>query len=104
LFGCGHAGTINTLEYVRSVVRPDRIYAIVGGLHLFATSDETLDWTAAKLAGFGVDNILGANCTGIETIYRFRALLHLGRADAVVAAVGSSFDLARGIYAGHIAR
>jgi 7,8-dihydropterin-6-yl-methyl-4-(beta-D-ribofuranosyl)aminobenzene 5'-phosphate synthase len=104
LFGCGHAGIINTLEYARAVVRPARIDAIVGGVHLFAASDETLDWTARKLAGFGVDNFLGAHCTGIETVYRFRSALGLDRKHAVVAAVGSYFDLGEGIFPRNIAR
>lgn len=104
LFGCGHAGIINTLDYARAVVRPARIHAIVGGVHLFAASDATLDWTAARLKEFGVDNFLGGHCTGIEPVYRFRAALGLDRAHAVVAAVGSSFELGKGIDAGYIAR
>jgi 7,8-dihydropterin-6-yl-methyl-4-(beta-D-ribofuranosyl)aminobenzene 5'-phosphate synthase len=97
LVGCGHAGIVNTVEYARSFIRPTRILAIVGGVHLFAASDETLDWTGRKLAGLGVDNFMGAHCTGLETVYRFRPLLGLDRHHAVVAAVGSSFDLASGI-------
>jgi 7,8-dihydropterin-6-yl-methyl-4-(beta-D-ribofuranosyl)aminobenzene 5'-phosphate synthase len=104
LFGCGHAGIINTLEYARAIVRPARIHAIIGGVHLFAASDQTLEWTASKLAVFGVDNFLGGHCTGIETVYRFRASLGLDRAHAVVAAVGSTFDLGKGIGPGNIAR
>jgi 7,8-dihydropterin-6-yl-methyl-4-(beta-D-ribofuranosyl)aminobenzene 5'-phosphate synthase len=104
LVGCAHAGIINTLEYARSIVRPARIHAIIGGVHLFAASDETLAWTAGKLGGFGVDNFLGAHCTGIEPVFRFRAALGLDRAHAVVAAVGSSYDLATGIDPGNIAR
>jgi 7,8-dihydropterin-6-yl-methyl-4-(beta-D-ribofuranosyl)aminobenzene 5'-phosphate synthase len=104
LFGCGHAGIINTLEYARSTVRQARIHAIVGGVHLFAAFDETLKWTADKLAAFGVDNFLGAHCTGIEPVYRFRSALGLDRRHAVVGAVGAYFDLAGGINPRTIAR
>jgi len=104
LFGCGHAGIINTLDYARTVIRPARIHAIIGGVHLFAASDATLDWTAQKLAAFGVDNFLGAHCTGIEPVYRFRTALGLDRQHAVVAAVGASFDLSDGIHPRNIAR
>ncbi len=104
LFGCGHAGIINTLEYARTMIRPARIHAIIGGVHLFAASDATLDWTAKKLADFGVDNFLGAHCTGIEPVYRFRTALGLDRRHAVVAAVGASFDLTDGIDPRNIAR
>lgn len=104
LFGCGHAGIINTLDYARALLGPMRIHAIVGGVHLFQASDATMRWTEGKLAGFGVDNLLGAHCTGIECVYQLRAALGLDRQHAVVAAVGSSFDLARGIDPRIIAR
>jgi 7,8-dihydropterin-6-yl-methyl-4-(beta-D-ribofuranosyl)aminobenzene 5'-phosphate synthase len=104
LFGCGHAGIINTLEFARTIVRPARIHAIIGGVHLFAASDQTLAWTADKLRAFGVDNLLGAHCTGLEPVYRFRSALGLDRGHAVVAAVGAYFDLAEGINPRNIAR
>jgi 7,8-dihydropterin-6-yl-methyl-4-(beta-D-ribofuranosyl)aminobenzene 5'-phosphate synthase len=104
LLGCGHAGIINTLEYARSIVRPAPIHAVIGGIHLFAASDATLDWTASKLGEFGMENFMGAHCTGIEPVFRFRAALHLGREHCVVAAVGSSFELGKGIDPGNLAQ
>lgn len=104
LFGCGHAGVINTLDYARSWLGPRRIHAIVGGIHLFDASDATMRWTEQRLAGFGVDNLLGAHCTGVECVYQMRAALGLDRSHAVVAAVGSSFDLDHGIDPRNIAR
>lgn len=102
--GCGHAGTINTIDYARTIVRPARIHALIGGLHLFNAKDDTLAWTSGKLREFGVDNLIGAHCTGIETVYRLRADLGLDRAHAVVGAVGATFELGRGIDPRHIAR
>jgi 7,8-dihydropterin-6-yl-methyl-4-(beta-D-ribofuranosyl)aminobenzene 5'-phosphate synthase len=104
LVGCAHAGIINTLEYARTFVRPSRFCAVIGGIHLFNASDETLDWTAGKLAGFGMDNFLGGHCTGIEPVIRFRSALALDRRHCVVAAVGSSFELGKGIDPRNIAR
>jgi 7,8-dihydropterin-6-yl-methyl-4-(beta-D-ribofuranosyl)aminobenzene 5'-phosphate synthase len=95
--GCGHAGIVNIVEYARDVVAPSPAYAVVGGLHLFAATDETLAWTAERLRTAGLAYLLGAHCTGIEAVFRIRQLAGLGRRSAVVAAVGSSFDLARGI-------
>ena len=95
--GCGHAGIVNIVEYARDVVAPRPAYAVVGGLHLFAATDETLAWTAERLRADGLVYLLGAHCTGIEAVFRIRQLAGLGRRSAVVAAVGSSFDLARGI-------
>jgi len=104
LTGCGHAGAINIVEHARATVRPSRIHALIGGLHLFNASEETLVWTAEKLRAVGVDHFLGGHCTGVETVFRYRRDLGLDRAHAVVSAVGSSFELGKGIEPGAIAR
>lgn len=95
--GCAHAGVINIIEHARTFVRPARVHALIGGVHLFRASEETLVWTAGKLREFGVENFIGAHCTGIETVFRFRTDLALDRAHCVVGAVGQVFELGRGI-------
>ena len=102
--GCGHAGIINTLEYARKAIADVPIEAAVGGFHLFAASDEVLDWTGGRLKAVGVRNLLGAHCTGIEAVFRLRQLVGLARRSAVVAAVGSSFTLGTGIESPPLAR
>jgi 7,8-dihydropterin-6-yl-methyl-4-(beta-D-ribofuranosyl)aminobenzene 5'-phosphate synthase len=97
LTGCGHAGIVNTVEHARKVVREAPLEAVVGGAHLLALDDERLDWTADQLARFGLVNLLGAHCTGLEAVYRLRARAKLTRATAVVGAVGSSYELGKGI-------
>lgn len=104
LAGCGHAGIVNTVEYARKIARPAPIHAIVGGLHLYALDDERLNWTADQLKGAGLENLLGAHCTGIEAVYRIRQRAGLDRKRAVVGAVGSSFVLGEGIDARDLAR
>jgi 7,8-dihydropterin-6-yl-methyl-4-(beta-D-ribofuranosyl)aminobenzene 5'-phosphate synthase len=102
--GCGHAGVINTIEHARTFVRPARVHALFGGIHLFRASEETLTWTAEKLREFGIDNLIGAHCTGVETLYRLRRDLGLDRAHCVVGAVGQTFELGKGIDPRTIAR
>jgi 7,8-dihydropterin-6-yl-methyl-4-(beta-D-ribofuranosyl)aminobenzene 5'-phosphate synthase len=97
--GCGHAGIVNTMEFARKIVRAAPFVAAIGGFHLFAANDATLEWTASKLREFGLQQLLGAHCTGIEAVYRLRTLVGLTRATAVVGAVGSSFTLGKGITA-----
>ena len=104
LTGCGHAGIINTLEYARTKIRSAPVHAVIGGLHLFQLDDEHLEWTAAKLKEFGVQNFLGAHCTGIEATYRIRELCGLSRKTAAVAAVGGGFTLGEGIHPGSISK
>jgi len=102
--GCGHAGVVNTLTFAEKEFPSTPVYALVGGFHLFAATDEQLDWTADKLKGFGVSYLIGAHCTGIEAVYRIRQKLDLPRHSAVVGAVGSSFVLGEGIHPGKIAQ
>jgi 7,8-dihydropterin-6-yl-methyl-4-(beta-D-ribofuranosyl)aminobenzene 5'-phosphate synthase len=102
--GCGHAGIINTLEYARRQVRDTQIHAALGGFHLFEADAATLDWTAAKLRAFETKNVLGAHCTGIESIFGLRQRLGLSRSSCAVGAVGARFDLATGLDPGAIAR
>lgn len=102
--GCAHAGVINIIEHARTFVRPARVHALVGGIHLFRASEATLAWTAGKLREFGVENLIGAHCTGIETVYGFRRDVWLDRAHCVVGAVGQVFELGKGIDARTIAK
>lgn len=103
LSGCGHAGIVNTVEYARAAIREAPIHAAIGGFHLLDASDEHLAWTANRLAAAGLAQLYGGHCTGLEAVYRFRALLGLRREDSLVAAVGGSFVLGRGIEPGALA-
>jgi 7,8-dihydropterin-6-yl-methyl-4-(beta-D-ribofuranosyl)aminobenzene 5'-phosphate synthase len=102
--GCGHSGIINTLEYARSSVRDAPVHAALGGFHLYQLDDEKLRWTASKLREFGLQNFLGAHCTGIEAVYRIRELTGLSRRTSAVGAVGAVFDLGKGLDPGSIAK
>jgi 7,8-dihydropterin-6-yl-methyl-4-(beta-D-ribofuranosyl)aminobenzene 5'-phosphate synthase len=80
------------------------VYPVLGGFHLFPATDAQLDWTADNLKMFGTSYLLGAHCTGIESVYRIRQRLGLPRGTAVVAAVGATFVLGEGIHPGRIAQ
>jgi 7,8-dihydropterin-6-yl-methyl-4-(beta-D-ribofuranosyl)aminobenzene 5'-phosphate synthase len=102
LSGCGHAGIANTLEYARAAVRAAPVHAVVGGFHLYQLDDEKLAWTAGKLREFGVQNLLGAHCTGIEAVYRIRQLNGMSRKTCSVGAVGAVFELGKEMRPGSI--
>src|SRR5262249_49498410 len=73
LSGCGHSGVVNTSLYARKVVREAPLHALVGGFHLYPLDDAGLDWTADQLRALGVQNLVGAHCTGLEAVYRLRS-------------------------------
>ena len=102
--GCGHAGIVNILTDAGAEFSGRPVFGVVGGLHLFPATDQQLDWTGDKMKEFGVANLLGAHCTGIEAVYRLRQRIGLTRTTAVVGTVGSTFTLADGIVTGPLAR
>jgi 7,8-dihydropterin-6-yl-methyl-4-(beta-D-ribofuranosyl)aminobenzene 5'-phosphate synthase len=97
LLGCGHSGVGNALAHIQSQIRDAPIHALMGGLHLYAASDETLGWTADFLREIGVEHLMAGHCTGIEPLLRLRVGLNLNRRTAVVGAVGSRFVYGEGI-------
>ena len=104
LSGCGHSGIINTLQYARGFLRTAPVDAAIGGFHLFAANDQQLAWTAGKLKEYQTARILGAHCTGIESVYRLRELLGLSRQTCLVGTIGAVYDLNSGITTGRIAQ
>jgi 7,8-dihydropterin-6-yl-methyl-4-(beta-D-ribofuranosyl)aminobenzene 5'-phosphate synthase len=88
---------INTLEHVRKAIDPSPVHTIIGGLHLFAADEKHLGWTATQLKKFGVQELVGAHCTGVEAVYRIRELAGLSRNTCMVGAVGASYSLDQGI-------
>lgn len=102
--GCGHAGIVNILSQTADKFGNQRVFGVVGGLHLYRQSDAQLDWTSDKLKSFGVENVLGAHCTGIEAVYHLRERMGLSRRASLVASVGSKFTLQDGIVPGELER
>ena len=102
--GCGHSGIVNAMEHARKTVRAAPVYAVMGGFHLFAASDEVLAWTASKLKEYGVRQLMGAHCTGIEAVFRLRQLVGLTRQTAIVGAVGATYTHGKGFDATVLAR
>src|SRR5580704_9999872 len=97
LTGCGHAGIVNIAEYARTITVGKPLLAVVGGLHLFSASEQTVKWTGAQLKTYGIKYLLAGHCTGIEATYLLRDSAGMTRKTAVVSAVGSSFTLGSGI-------
>ncbi len=61
---CGHAGIINTLKRAQQVSGVDKIYALVGGFHLFPASDDYLRQVMAELQKFDLEHVMPMHCSG----------------------------------------
>ena len=65
VLGCGHAGVINTLRYVRRLTHDRPLHAVLGGMHLLLAGPERLARTLEALRELGVQRFGPAHCTGI---------------------------------------
>jgi len=65
--GCGHAGIVNTLRYVRRLVGEERLYAVIGGFHLGGPLFEPIiPATVDALVELAPGVIVPAHCTGLK--------------------------------------
>lgn len=68
LLGCSHRGIINTLDHVAQVTGNDKIYAIMGGLHLGRAHPSKIEKVCNHLERFDPERIIVGHCTGIPAI------------------------------------
>ena len=66
VLGCAHAGVVNTLDYIAELTGRDRIYAVLGGMHLVRATPQRLEATAAALERYEVQRVGTAHCTGMR--------------------------------------
>ncbi|QEC67831.1 MBL fold metallo-hydrolase [Panacibacter ginsenosidivorans] len=102
--GCGHSGIVNNLTHVNNNLKHEKIYTVIGGLHLLNTSDDKIQWTAQKLKENGIRYFMGAHCTGIEPVYQIRTWAGLKRGECIVGSVGATFQTGKGFTAGSLTR
>jgi len=68
LLGCAHAGAVNTLAYVQELTGGRPMYAVIGGMHLRAASQERISQTADALERMQVAHLRAAHCTGPRAV------------------------------------
>jgi 7,8-dihydropterin-6-yl-methyl-4-(beta-D-ribofuranosyl)aminobenzene 5'-phosphate synthase len=68
LLGCGHAGVVNTLEYIQQITGGRPIWALLGGLHLVAATPERMDKTIAAFRRLDIQRLAPAHCTGLPAL------------------------------------
>jgi 7,8-dihydropterin-6-yl-methyl-4-(beta-D-ribofuranosyl)aminobenzene 5'-phosphate synthase len=68
LLGCGHAGVVNTLDYIRHVTGARPIHSVLGGMHLQSASPERMEKTIAALRRLDIRRLAPAHCTGLPAL------------------------------------
>jgi 7,8-dihydropterin-6-yl-methyl-4-(beta-D-ribofuranosyl)aminobenzene 5'-phosphate synthase len=89
--GCGHAGIVNIVRYVRRLTGIDQIYAVIGGFHLSGKAFEPIiGRTVEALAELEPDVVVPAHCTGWRAHHALAAKLPDAYRPNVV---GAKFEL-----------
>lgn len=67
--GCGHAGIINTLNYAKELAGEDRIYAVIGGMHLSGGLFEPIiPQTVDELEKLKPTCAVPCHCSGLKAV------------------------------------
>ncbi len=76
IFGCGHSGIINTIQYAQKQTGVERIRALLGGTHLGPAKEEQLEKTLIRLNELFPDTVAVSHCTGM--VPALRLMLEFG--------------------------
>ncbi len=64
VFGCPHAGVVNTLEHLRQMEPDKRVHAVLGDMHLDKAGQTRIEKTIEAFRRFGIERLGPAHCTG----------------------------------------
>ena len=73
LFGCGHAGPVNTLRYVKSLTNASAFRLVAGGMHLLVCDDDRIRQTLDAFKEMGVLRASPVHCSGEQAEQAFKA-------------------------------
>jgi 7,8-dihydropterin-6-yl-methyl-4-(beta-D-ribofuranosyl)aminobenzene 5'-phosphate synthase len=68
IFGCAHAGVVNTLDYISKLTDEKNIYAVIGGMHLLNANRMRIANTIEVFKRYGIQKIIPLHCTGQKAV------------------------------------
>jgi 7,8-dihydropterin-6-yl-methyl-4-(beta-D-ribofuranosyl)aminobenzene 5'-phosphate synthase len=68
LLGCGHSGPINSIKHSMRIMNQDKIYAVIGGMHLLHSSMEKINQIVRNLEILNPEFLVPLHCTGFQAI------------------------------------
>lgn len=68
--GCAHRGIINIVRHAQNMTKKERVFAIIGGIHLIRSTKENIELTISELKKIGVQKLAVSHCTGLEASAR----------------------------------
>lgn len=73
IFGCAHAGVVNTLDYITKLTGGKNIYAVVGGTHLLNANSVRIANTIKTFKKYRIQKIVPLHCTGRRAMEALKA-------------------------------
>ncbi|MBA7569551.1 hypothetical protein ES708_11291 [subsurface metagenome] len=70
ILGCAHRGIINILRHAQRLTGKEKVYAAIGGAHLFRASEDQVNQTIAALKSMGIEKLGMSHCTGFRAACR----------------------------------
>ena len=64
VLGCAHSGVVNTLEYISNLTCRNKIYAVIGGMHLLKACRMRIANTIEAFKKYEIQKIVPLHCTG----------------------------------------
>jgi len=64
VLGCAHSGVVNALNYISNLTSRNKIYAVIGGMHLLNASRIRITNTIETFKKYEIQKIVPLHCTG----------------------------------------
>lgn len=84
--GCSHAGIVNIIKHAVKITGINKVYGLIGGLHLIEAADERIDKTVEALLEMNLELVVAGHCTGMKALSKLSTafkdrfeLLHSGK-------------------------
>ena len=72
VLGCAHSGVVNILDYVSRLTAQNKIYAVIGGMHLFNASHVRIENTIEAFRKYEIQKLVPLHCTGRTAMEDFK--------------------------------
>ena len=69
--GCAHAGIINTVKHAQKITGNSRVYAVLGGFHLWNADNRRIRATITELEKLDTKFVAPCHCTGKKAVKKF---------------------------------
>ena len=98
VLGCAHSGVVNTLDYISNLTGQNKVYAVIGGMHLLNASQMRIENTIETLKKYEVQKAIPLHCTGQKAVEDFKntiddKCLFLGTGDKISFKWGSTLNM-----------